>query len=118
MKTINWQKVQQKSKKVLAFVLVQIILFGGIILNSGQAIANPLTPEANSYQTKTVDNGQETRSVPEQAKNAIDSGFSVFKKATDNSLEKLNTKDSPSGDAKKFYDPIEGREAIDREGGR
>ena len=85
-------------------------------MTSSIALADTtLTPEADRYQ---VNNGQETRSVSEQAKNAVDNGLSVFKTATENSLEKLNPEDKPTDSSKKFYDPIEGRKTMDRDGGR
>lgn len=118
MKEINWQKLQQQSKKLLAVILLPIILIGSMLFNYGNAIADALTPEADRYQVRSFDNEKETRSVPEQAKNAIDRGLSVFQEATENSLEKLNPQDSPSGEAKKFYDPIEGRKVLDRDGER
>jgi hypothetical protein len=118
LKTINWEKIRQQSRKLIAIFLVQIALFGGIFLNVSNAIADTMTVNDSNYSVDRVDNNRETRSVPEQAKNAIDSGLSVFSKATENSLEKLNPEESTQGDAEKFYDPIEGRKAMDRDNGR
>lgn len=105
-------------KKFIALFLVQIAIVGGMIFNINPAMANPLTPDRDNPQLSRVDNGEETRSVPEQAKNAVDKGFSVFKEATENSFEKLNPKDTPTGDAEKFYELQDGLEAVDRDGGR
>ena len=65
-----------------------------------------------------AENGEENRSVSEQAKNAVDNGLSVFKEATENSLEKLNPNSEVSGDAAKFFDLEKGRKAMDAQGGR
>jgi hypothetical protein len=118
MKVINWEKLQQQVKKIFAIALLQVLLFGSLFFYPSSVLAEiNVAPEAN-YQANRVNNGEETRSIPEQAKNAIDNGFSVFKDATKNSLEKLNPNDTTSAEASKFYDPIEGREAMDRENGR
>jgi hypothetical protein len=105
-------------KKLIALALIQIAILGGIILNINPAIANPLTPDRDNLQRALVDNGTETRSVPEQAKNAIDKGLSVFKQATENSLEQLDPNKTPSRDSEKFYELQDGLKAVDRDGGR
>jgi hypothetical protein len=118
LKIINWEKLRQQSRKLIAIFLVQIALFGGVFLIQNNAIADDMTVNNSDYSMDRVDNNRETRSVPEQAKNAIDNGLSVFSKATENSFEKLNPEKSTQGDAEKFYDPIEGRKAMDRDNGR
>lgn len=119
MKVINWEKIQQQSKRIFTLLLLQIALFGGMFFNANSVLAaTNSTAQTATQENVRRDSGEETRSIPEQAKNAIDDGLSVFKQATENSLEKLNPNDTTSADASKFYDPIEGREAMDREGGR
>ena len=113
------KNIQQKLAKVLAIFSISIALLLGFSLNVENAIADVnITPDTDNPQLSRVNNGSENRDISEQAKNAIDNGLSVFKEATENSLEKLNPDDTTSADASKFYDPIEGREAIDRDGGR
>jgi hypothetical protein len=105
-------------KKLIALALVQIAILGGLFFNINSAIANPLTPDRDNPQRALVNNSTETRSVPEQAKNAIDKGFSVFKEATENSLEQLDPQKTPSRDSEKFYELEDGLEKVDRDRGR
>lgn len=91
-------------KKLIALALVQIAILGGIIFNAPSAVANPLTGDRDNPQRALVDNGSENRSVPEQAKNSLDKGLSVFKEATDNSLENLKPEKNYSGIADEYKD--------------
>lgn len=116
---INWKKVQQNGKRIFTLLLLQIAFLGGMLFNTnGVLAATDATAKIDTQTSVRRDSGEETRSIPEQAKDAIDNGLSVFKQATENSLEKLNPDDTTSAEGSKFYDPIEGREAMDREGGR